>query len=267
MNIIEMLNDWILVLISTAGYLGIFLAMFVEGILTPIPSELIMPFAGYLCSTGELNIVLVVLAGSLGAVAGSTVSYYLGKLLGRRFLDRFGRYFGLGPESLSRADTWFARWGSYGILIGHAVPGIRSIISFPAGIARMDVKRFVLFTFLGATIWNSVLVSAGFLLVGPFLCMGLYHVSAALERGERPRLIDAALAWRAKLDTVAVFGVVLLVLELVWARASLVVFALSFEGSMPDFEGRSAASSTRATSTSSWPGPRWAGSSRRSSSR
>jgi membrane protein DedA with SNARE-associated domain len=164
MNIIEMLNEWILLLISTAGYLGIFLAMFVEGILTPIPSELIMPFAGYLCSTGELNIVLVILVGSLGAVAGSTVAYFLGRVLGRRFLDRYGRYLGLGPDSLCRADAWFARWGSYGILIGHALPGIRSVISFPAGIARMDIKRFALFTFIGATIWNSVLVTAGFLL-------------------------------------------------------------------------------------------------------
>lgn len=80
-------------------------------------------------------------------------------------------------------------------------------------------------------------LSAGFLLVGPFLCMGLYHVSDRLERGDRPRLVDAMLAWRRKLDTVAVFGVVLLVLEMLWARASLVVFALSFSGTMPDFAG------------------------------
>jgi len=164
MNLIEMISEWILALITSAGYLGIFLAMFVEGILTPIPSELIIPFAGYLASTGQMNLVLVVLVGSLGAVCGSTVAYFIGRLLGRPFIDRFGKYFGFGPDSMCRAEAWFARWGNYGILLGHSLPGIRSIISFPAGISKMDVKRFVVFTFIGATIWNSVLAVAGYFL-------------------------------------------------------------------------------------------------------
>jgi membrane protein DedA with SNARE-associated domain len=164
MNLIEMINDWMLVLISSSGYLGIFLAMFVEGIFTPIPSELIMPFVGYLAMTGELSFVPVIVVGSLGAAAGSTIAYLLGRKLGRPFLDRYGRYLGFGKDSLSKADAWFAKWGNYGILIGHAVPGIRSIISFPAGITRMDIRKFALFTFLGATIWNTVLVTAGYLL-------------------------------------------------------------------------------------------------------
>ncbi len=91
MNIIEALSGTILALISSAGYLGIFAAMLVEGILTPIPSELIMPFAGYLSSTGQLNIVLVILVGSFGAMVGSIVAYSLGRILGRQFLDRWGR--------------------------------------------------------------------------------------------------------------------------------------------------------------------------------
>lgn len=138
--------------------------MFVEGVFTPIPSELIMPFAGYLASTGELSFVPVIIVGSIGATAGSTIAYLLGRKLGRPFLDRYGRYLGFGNDSLSKADAWFAKWGNYGVLIGHAIPGIRSIISFPAGITRMDIRMFALFTFLGATVWNTVLVTAGYLL-------------------------------------------------------------------------------------------------------
>jgi membrane protein DedA with SNARE-associated domain len=164
MNMVEMISEWMLALISSSGYLGIFLAMLIEGVFTPIPSELIMPFAGYLTSTGELSLVPVIVVGSLGATAGSVIAYLLGRRLGRPFLDRYGRYLGLGGDSMERADAWFAKWGSYGILIGHAVPGIRSIISFPAGIARMDIRRFAVFTFLGATIWNTVLVTAGYFL-------------------------------------------------------------------------------------------------------
>jgi membrane protein DedA with SNARE-associated domain len=164
MNLIEMINETVISLISTAGYPGIFLAMFIEGIFTPIPSELIMPLAGYLASIGEFNIVLVIVIGSLGAVCGSSIACLLGRKLGRPFMDRYGRYFGFGPDSMCRADAWFAKWGNYGILIGHALPGVRSIISFPAGIARMNFQRFALFTFLGAMIWNTVLAVSGYLL-------------------------------------------------------------------------------------------------------
>jgi membrane protein DedA with SNARE-associated domain len=164
MNLIEMINEWMLALITSSGYLGIFFAMFVEGIFTPIPSELIMPFAGYLASTGELSFVPVIIVGSLGATLGSTVAYFLGRKLGRPFLDRYGRYLGLDKDSLDKADAWFAKWGKYGILIGHSIPVIRSIISFPAGITRMELKTFVPFTFLGATVWNTVLVTAGYFL-------------------------------------------------------------------------------------------------------
>ncbi|MDD1743588.1 MAG: DedA family protein [Methanomassiliicoccales archaeon] len=164
MGIIEAINQIIIDFIVSTGYLGIFVAMFVEGIFTPIPSELIMPFAGYLASTGHFFLPLVIVVGSLGAVCGSSVAYGIARLVGRPVVKRYGRFIFLDDKKVDRADAWFKRWGNWGILIGHALPGIRSVISFPAGIFKMDFKRFVIFTFLGALIWNTVLVSAGYLL-------------------------------------------------------------------------------------------------------
>ncbi len=162
--IIDTLNQIIIDLIETTGYLGIFLAMLVEGIFTPIPSELIMPFAGYVAYTGELNFFLVILVGSLGAVLGSSVAYMLALWLGRPLVDRFGMFFGLDEGKMASAERWFKRWGVWGIFIGHSLPGIRSVISFPAGLSRMDRKKFVMFTFSGALVWNTVLVTAGYTL-------------------------------------------------------------------------------------------------------
>ncbi|MDD1755236.1 MAG: DedA family protein [Methanomassiliicoccales archaeon] len=164
MGIIESLNQIIIDFISSSGYPGIFFAMFIEGIITPIPSELIMPFAGYLASTGRFSLPLVILAGTLGATLGSTVAYGIARLVGRPIVDKYGRYIFLDQTKVDKADAWFKKYGSWGILLGHAIPGIRSIISFPAGIFKMDLKRFILFTFLGALIWNTVLSSAGYLL-------------------------------------------------------------------------------------------------------
>lgn len=164
MGIIEAINQIIIDFILSTGYLGIFMAMFVEGIFTPIPSELIMPFAGYLASTGQFFFPLVIVVGSLGATAGSSVAYAIARAVGRPIVERYGRYIFLDAKKVDKADAWFRRWGNWGILIGHAIPGVRSVISFPAGIFKMDFKRFALFTFCGAMIWNTVLVSAGYLL-------------------------------------------------------------------------------------------------------
>ena len=134
----------------------------------------------------------------------------------------------LRPLTLADPFRWLAR-------------GARDFLSAPAiglffGACFVAMGWMLLIAFRNAPAYVLAL-SAGFLLLGPFLCMGLYHASDRLERGETPRLLDAAMAWRGKLDSVAIFGVVLLVLEMLWARASLVVFALSFRGGMPDFAG------------------------------
>ena len=164
MGIIEAINQLIIDFIIATGYPGIFLAMFIEGIFTPIPSELIMPFAGYLSSTGRFFLPLVIVIGSLGAACGSSVAYGIARKVGRPIVERYGRIIFLDAKKVDQADAWFKRWGNWGILIGHAIPGIRSVISFPAGIFKMDFKRFVIFTFMGALIWNTVLASIGYLL-------------------------------------------------------------------------------------------------------
>lgn len=160
LSLLEFVRDLVLV----AGYPGIFLAMFVEGVITPIPSEIVLPLAGFLASEGRFNPFLVILVASLGATAGSTIAYHIGYYLGRQFVLRWGMYFGLREEHLDRAENWFRKYGDITIFLGHSFPGTRSFISFPAGIGKMKLRNFVIFTFLGATVWNSVLTSIGYFL-------------------------------------------------------------------------------------------------------
>ena len=188
MGLLDAINQVIVDFISSAGYPGLFLTMFIEGILTPIPSELIMPFAGYLASIGTFSFPLVILVGTLGAVCGSSVAYWLARWVGRSIVDRYGRYIFLDQKKVDKADAWFDKWGNWGILMGHAVPGIRSVISFPAGIFKMDFKRFVIFTFLGALVWNTVLVTAGFLLGELYI-----QISKALDGWDLVILASAGL--------------------------------------------------------------------------
>lgn len=165
MSLVQWGTDLIIELISSLGYPGIFVLMTIEGIITPIPSELIIPFAGYLSAEGEMNLVLVIAVGTAGAAIGNTVAYYIGYRVGRPLIERYGKYIWLDERDLGLAERWFARYGDVGILLGHAIPGVRSFISFPAGIGKMRVKRFVLFSTIGALIWTTVLALAGYVLI------------------------------------------------------------------------------------------------------
>lgn len=136
--------------ISSGGYLGIALLMAIESACIPLPSEIIMPFAGYLVSTGQFNLYLAATAGAIGCNIGSLVAYEVGKHGGRPFVERWGKYLLIGPDEIDRADRFFDRFGAAAVLIGRLLPVIRTFIAFPAGVARMRYVPFHLYTFIGS---------------------------------------------------------------------------------------------------------------------
>lgn len=136
--------------IRAGGYWGVALLMAIESACIPLPSEIIMPFAGYLVSTGEFNLYLAATAGALGCNLGSIVAYEVGKRGGRPMAERWGRYVLIGRDELDAADRFFARWGNLAVLIGRLLPVIRTFIAFPAGVARMKLVPFHLYTFIGS---------------------------------------------------------------------------------------------------------------------
>ncbi|HEV2112216.1 MAG TPA: DedA family protein [Gammaproteobacteria bacterium] len=143
----------IIAVISSLGYAGIVMLMAIESACIPLPSEVIMPFSGYLVSRGVLALWGVVLAGALGCVIGSVVAYYVGAWGGRRLVERYGRYLLISHHDLDLADRWFARHGDVTILIGRLLPVVRTFIAFPAGVARMALGKFLIYTFIGSLIW------------------------------------------------------------------------------------------------------------------
>jgi membrane protein DedA with SNARE-associated domain len=156
------LSTTLLNLFTTYGYLGIFLAMAIESCCIPLPSELIMPLAGFLAFQNRLNLAGDTLAGALGCVAGSMVAYWIGATGGRALLLRYGRYVLISHHDADRADEFFARRGDITIFLTRLMPIVRTFISLPAGIARMDVRKFAIYTFLGSLIWCFVLALAGY---------------------------------------------------------------------------------------------------------
>lgn len=160
-RILAPIAAWIIAVISGSGYLGIVLLMAIESACIPLPSEVIMPFSGYLVSTGRFNLWLVATAGALGCNLGSIVAYEVGKYGGRAFVQRWGRYVLLNMHDLERAEYFFARWGSITVLICRLLPFVRSFIAFPAGVARMPLVRFHIYTFVGSWPWCFALAWVG----------------------------------------------------------------------------------------------------------
>lgn len=160
--------DWVTKMVEGGGYISIVLLMLLENVFPPIPSELILPLAGFTAARGEHNIILVVLAATAGSLLGAIFWYYVGKFIGRerlkRWTARHGRWLTMSPADVDRSADWFERHCEAAVFFGRMIPTIRTLISVPAGIYSMAFVRFLTYSFLGTTIWVGMLASTGYLL-------------------------------------------------------------------------------------------------------
>ncbi len=163
-NFIAFLAAKITAFISGLGYLGVFILMVFESMVIPIPSELVLPFAGFLASQGTFNIWIVILVCAAASLTGSLISYYMGLYGGNKLIAKYGRYFFVDLADLAKTEKWFAEKGEKTVFISRFLPVVRHLISIPAGIAKMNLKKFCIYTIAGATLWNTFLVYLGFYL-------------------------------------------------------------------------------------------------------
>jgi membrane protein DedA with SNARE-associated domain len=195
-KIIEILSGFIVATISLLGYSGIVLLMAIESACIPLPSEIIMPFSGYLVYTGRFNLWAVGVAGAFGCVVGSLVAYWVGARGGRPLIEKYGRYVLISRHDLDLADRWFSRYGEVIVFASRLLPVIRTFIAFPAGVSRMNLKRFVLYTFLGSLPW----------------CLGLAYVGQLL--GEEWDKNDTLKTWFHRFDFV--IGIIIVAAAVWW---------------------------------------------------
>jgi len=183
-KIIEILSGFIVATISTLGYSGVVLLMAIESACIPLPSEIIMPFSGYLVYTGRFNLWGVGVAGAVGCVLGSVIAYYIGMYGGRPLIEKYGRYILVSRHDLDLADRWFHKYGEIIVFASRLLPVVRTFIAFPAGVARMKMSRFIIYTFLGSLPW----------------CIGLAYVGQLL--GEQWDKNEALKTWFHRFDFV-----------------------------------------------------------------
>jgi membrane protein DedA with SNARE-associated domain len=163
-HILEPVGAFVINTISTLGYWGVVICMAIESACIPLPSEIIMPFSGYLVSTGQFNLWLTGLAGAVGCLVGSVVAYAVGYWGGRPFVERYGKWVLISPRELEWADRWFERYGGAAVFFSRLLPIIRTFISLPAGIARMPFIKFCVYSFVGSFPWCLGLTYVGFVM-------------------------------------------------------------------------------------------------------
>ncbi|HWF05591.1 MAG TPA: DedA family protein [Candidatus Angelobacter sp.] len=199
-KIISALAAFIIAVISKTGYLGVMLLMGIESACIPLPSEVIMPFAGYLVYRGQFNLFLAATAGALGCNLGSIVAYEIGRYGGRPLVERYGSYIFMGHHELERAEQFFQRFGAAAVFIGRLLPVIRTFIALPAGIGKMPRIRFHIYTFVGSWPW----------------CFALAWVGMKL--GERWETDPRLKAWFHRLDAVIVLVLLTGITWFVWSH-------------------------------------------------
>jgi membrane protein DedA with SNARE-associated domain len=199
-EILRPVIDLVISFISTTGYVGIFLLMILESALIPIPSEIIMPFSGFLVTSGKFHPIAVILAGSLGNLVGSILTYYIGIKFGRAFIIKYGKYIFFKENHLEFTDKLFKKYGDRISFVGRLLPLIRTYVSLPAGIGKTNLAKFVFYTFAGSVIWSTMLTYAG------------------IQLGNNWENIDK---YSIYLDIAAVFAIVVFIVWIISKRRSL----------------------------------------------
>lgn len=165
---LEIFGHFIINLIQSTSYAGIFVLMALESALIPIPSEVTMPFSGFLVSQGKLSLPLVILVGTVANLFGSYIAYYIGYFIEEtvllKFIKKYGKFILISEHEYQKGNKWFAKYGDKIIFISRLLPGIRTVISLPAGVFKMDIKKFTIYTVAGCLVWSAILTYVGFVL-------------------------------------------------------------------------------------------------------
>ena len=198
----EIIN-WLLITMKAMGYPGIFLLMAMESSVIPIPSELVMPPAGYLAQQGEMNILAAILCGTLGSLVGAYLNYFAAHYLGRPLILKYGKYVWITEEKFAKVETFFHRHGEISTFIGRLLPVVRHLISLPAGLAGMNHLKFSLYTLLGAGIWVTVLTWLGYFIGQNQELIVRYSHQAVLGVVISSALLIACYVWRHKKKSLA----------------------------------------------------------------